>query len=209
MLRTGLARRPRALRTVWSAHASFLAALALLVACGSDPASTDDEAPDGLSTLDVVDVIAPDAVVLDTAPGADADAAAPEDAADAADTAEPDASNGELGDPCTDDADCDSGFCISTFDGRQCTEVCNGECPDGWDCLVLATSGGDFAQLCVPVRGSLCRPCTDDIDCGGFGALCMPLGDGDHCGAPCDEEGACPLGYTCDAAVRDGERVPQ
>ena len=87
MLRTGLARRPRALRTVWSAHASLLAALALLVACGSDPASTDDEAPDGLSTVDAIDVIAPDAVVLDTTSGTDVDAAVPDDAADAADAA--------------------------------------------------------------------------------------------------------------------------
>jgi hypothetical protein len=103
------------------------------------------------------------------------------------------------------DEECDSGYCISTGRGRLCTELCADSCPLGWECRVLANSGGDAVSLCIPPQEVLCESCRADVDCG-RGNLCLVLDDGSFCGTACSAvENNCPTGYTCTpVAAGDG-----
>jgi len=108
---------------------------------------------------------------------------------------------GEPGYPCDSGAMCDSGFCIQTPDGKQCTQVCEEECPFGWGCALYTPSLPDQVFLCVPPAMDLCRPCNLNADCWGNGAdlgqKCIRHGDaGSFCGIPCDKS-ECPAGYAC------------
>jgi len=47
---------------------------------------------------------------------------------------------GEPGYPCQSGQDCDSGFCVTTVEGRQCTVECQEECPFGWECVLHKAS---------------------------------------------------------------------
>jgi hypothetical protein len=108
---------------------------------------------------------------------------------------------GEPGYPCDNGAMCDSGFCILTPDGKQCTQVCEEECPFDWACALYTPSLPDQVFLCVPAAMDLCRPCDLNADCWGNGAdagqKCVRYGDaGSFCGIPC-QDAQCPAGYQC------------
>jgi hypothetical protein len=118
---------------------------------------------------------------------------------------------GETGSGCTSNAECNSGYCINTSEGRVCTEICVDECPLGWECRLLTTSGTDVTSLCVPPSEVLCRSCVADVDCGGLDNLCLVLTDGEFCGTGCDlVANDCPTGYSCEPiAGEGGTEVPQ
>ena len=55
---------------------------------------------------------------------------------------------GEPGCPCDVPDDCNSGYCITTGDGKQCTSTCDSECPQGWRCADVSTN--PMAQVDAP-----------------------------------------------------------
>jgi len=119
---------------------------------------------------------------------------------------------GELGYPCTDNLACNSGFCIQTSDGRQCTRACIDECPENWECR--QSPGQDAIYICLPRFINLCDPCKASADCNGpgqSGNYCLPGGDnGSFCGAGCDSNEDCPNDFTCnDQTLVGGLAVKQ
>jgi hypothetical protein len=122
---------------------------------------------------------------------------------------------GEPGAPCNAPGDCDSGFCIQTPDGKQCTEPCLEECPFGWKCKPLQSTAPDYVFICTPTMVSLCRPCTANDDCMSndtlAGEACVSFGaDGGFCGGECESDVDCPPGYGCkDTSDASGADVRQ
>lgn len=119
---------------------------------------------------------------------------------------------GELGYPCDENLDCNSGFCIQTADGRQCTRACVDECPTNWECR--QSPGQDTVYICLPRFIHLCDPCRESDDCNGpgqSGNYCLPGGDnGSFCGAACESNDDCPESYTCnDQTLVGGLAVKQ
>jgi hypothetical protein len=109
---------------------------------------------------------------------------------------------GEAGYSCETDADCNSGFCIQTNDGLQCTQFCQGECPFDWDCAVHTPSLPDQVFICIPQFVDLCRPCTGNTDCWTNGVdggqSCVSYqGTGYFCGEECATTDDCPTGFDC------------
>ena len=41
---------------------------------------------------------------------------------------------GELGWPCEDNADCNGSWCLTSAEGKLCSQSCTTTCPAGWDC---------------------------------------------------------------------------
>ena len=109
---------------------------------------------------------------------------------------------GEFGAPCEENADCYSGYCILTPDGKVCTQHCVDECPEEWQCVQDVASRPDLIYVCVPEFALLCVPCTQHADCnaGGLetGAGCVDFGAlGGYCGAQCESIDDCPASYDC------------
>ena len=120
----------------------------------------------------------------------------------------PECEEGEgcFGQPCEDNADCISGWCVGHMGEQVCTQECVEECPSGWTCQQVAGGGRDVVFICVSNLASLCKPCDDVADCQNLGKddLCLSYGDvGSFCGGPClpedDPKGGfeCPMGFTC------------
>ncbi len=121
---------------------------------------------------------------------------------------------GGFGFPCTENADCNSGWCIDDgADGAMCTIPCTGDCPEGFECEALPPPFPASISICWPVvleceyvecAGVCCEigeDCFDgecllgvDPDCDG--KMC---GDDDGVGGVCD--GPCP---DPDAKCTDG-----
>ncbi|MFH1531397.1 MAG: cohesin domain-containing protein [Pseudomonadota bacterium] len=105
------------------------------------------------------------------------------------DPEELDASGGFL-DPCEEDGDCASGYCVEVDDGLACTVRCEDqECPEpSWDCV--ETEGG----------GLICVPACEAADCEALGAECgAPEGGCGgvlDCGA-CGPEAICGDDFAC------------
>ena len=99
---------------------------------------------------------------------------------------------GEPGASCGGPAECDSGYCILTADGKKCTTECTDECPFGWKCGPYKPALPDEVYVCSPPFMSLCRPCRVNADCATNGAdlwdACVPLGAvGSFCGGRSEE----------------------
>lgn len=116
---------------------------------------------------------------------------------------------------CDDNADCNSGWCVPTPEGKQCSRPCidKNSCPVGWGCSPIATQGRDTAYICIPVDTDLCRPCAGDSECNQPGAPqaghCMQLGDfGSLCSRTCDTDAACPAGFNCQPVQPKGPNGP-
>ncbi len=106
--------------------------------------------------------------------------------------------------PCAENVDCPSGYCVESADGRTCTRECVSDCPSGWACTSVSGTGSDVVFLCVPRFVTLCMPCTSDSECADGGladGACLDYGHGGRfCGAACSPDAAdCPNGYACDA----------
>ena len=159
-------------------------------ACGG----SDGEASREVVDEDVADVAAPDLVTFEVVEDVAVDAA-PEPP-----------KPGELGWPCDANLDCNSGFCVQTADGRQCTKTCTEACPAGWECR--QSPGQDAIYVCLPRFIHWCDPCRESGECNGAGQsgnLCIPRGDaGSFCGAGCDVDADCPAGAVCDVVTGPG-----
>ncbi len=148
------------------------------------------------------------------------DAASPVDTAAPADLGPPDDdtqwppcdAGDEPGCPCEENADCSSGYCVATADGKVCTETCLSSCPDGWSCTQITNTGTDLTFICVPKYTELCRPCETGADCaqlGDLGGYCLERddGQGSFCSGDCSPDEPCPQGYDCKEVVAAGEPV--
>jgi len=108
---------------------------------------------------------------------------------------------GHAGHPCDGDDECNSGFCISTPDGKKCTCLCEEECPFGWQCVLHTAALPDEVYICAPLFMNLCRPCKANSDCRingvDSGDTCVSYGEpGNFCGGACHDVN-CPQAYEC------------
>ena len=60
-------------------------------------------------------------------------------------------------DPCLDNSDCLSGWCVEHLGEGVCTVACQEECPQGWSCQQVGI-GPDVQYICVSKHANLCRP---------------------------------------------------
>ena len=144
-------------------------------------------------------ITAPDAAAIDgvgtpdAAPRTDGSAVAGD-----ADASAPDAASGGFGAPCAENIDCDSGLCVESYDGKVCTDVCVETCPKGWACQQIAGTPPDVTFACVPTDKDLCKPCDNDVQCGGKEDRCRLVGtSGAYCTTACDLDEDCPGGFVC------------
>ena len=111
--------------------------------------------------------------------------------------------------PCESNEDCESGICVHTRNGMECSIPCVEDCPEGWTCRELP-SGPDQMWACVPDHITLCRPCDGHEVCQQFGfqpgGLCREFGkwEGSFCLTPCSDKVDCPGGYVCQALDGSG-----
>jgi hypothetical protein len=107
--------------------------------------------------------------------------------------------------PCSENRDCDSGFCVEGPNGNICTQTCMfGECPPDFLCAGIVNTYPDVVFVCLPKFSRVCQPCTTDTQCGG--GKCIAMGDGNYCSVPCQVGGdACPAPYECVAADPNDE----
>jgi len=87
---------------------------------------------------------------------------------------------GSMGWPCSTGAECLSGFCIESVEGKICTIQCIEDCPEGFDCLVHQASLPDEVYICTPPLRVLCEP-TEEV-CNG---------KDDDCDEEVDEDAEC------------------
>jgi hypothetical protein len=103
----------------------------------------------------------------------------------------------DLGEPCIQNSDCLSEYCVDGPDGPVCTQECVSSCPNGWICKGVSSisAGADLLFLCVPIGADLCHPCTTDKQC--QGGICATVEGKGGCTIACAEDKECPVGYTC------------
>ncbi len=178
----------------------FVVMAALLGACGGPGETVESEETFDLATAEVAEelrILPQD--ILDEEP-----LVVPEIVA--AETVDADLWSGpgpgEPGHPCEVGADCDSGYCIQTGEGRQCTMTCEEECPFDWLCTLYTPSLPDTLYLCVPAFVEHCRPCYTNADCFSDGVdagqACVVYGEaGNFCGSQCTSDDDCPSGTEC------------
>ena len=108
-------------------------------------------------------------------------------------------------DPCEENGDCLSGWCVEHMGEKVCTSACQSECPPGWSCQQVAGSDPDLVFVCVSDFANLCRPCALGSDCksvGGADDVCVDYGgEGAFCGGLCVDDDDCPWGFSCATAV--------
>ncbi|MBL6974346.1 MAG: putative metal-binding motif-containing protein [Deltaproteobacteria bacterium] len=104
--------------------------------------------------------------------------------------------------PCKENVDCDSGFCIETFDDKECAAFCTTEaCPSGYNCVEVP--GPEPIYICKFLHPRLCKPCKENADCRDdispdSTEVCVSNDpEGRFCGSPCDLDKDCPEGYGC------------
>ena len=115
---------------------------------------------------------------------------------------EPIEPQGNFMDPCLGAQDCDSGFCVQFGPDYVCTQYCAGnDCPSGWSCKNVINSGADVVFICVPDEETLCQPCSNNLDCGQFGDMCIEVGGQMVCGRDCSVSLQCPEDYHCSSVI--------
>ncbi len=183
--------------------ASALALAGALAGCGdgsSTPGVRDSGAPEDTTAVDTVEVTDTEPLLDDTDDAAEdtvevTDAAGSDgvtipDGGDAEDDVDGAADAGLDPVLCTSDADCIGDPCVPlSDDGEQgiCSSYCElaSDCPEGFSCTLLRSTGNDAIRVCLPV--SYCLDRDDD----GYGV-------GPGCEGPdCDDE---------DETVNPGQR---
>ncbi len=184
--------------------------LLLLSACSGTPGSQITQLDSGsLDTQELpypadadasvpVDAVPPDLLDLSF------DLIPPEvDLVDAGPACEP--GSGCFLDPCTDNGQCLSGWCVEHLGEGVCTTTCQEECPLGWECQQYGGSGRDLMFACVSLFTNLCKPCNAAGDCigpGGIQDACVQYGGGtSFCGGSCGPDTPCPAGFSCKEAI--------
>jgi len=121
-------------------------------------------------------------------------------------------------DECTENQECQSGWCVEHMGQKVCTQNCQEECPAGWTCSQVGASGPDVVFICVSNFANLCRPCSEPVDCQGVTGTedaCVVYGAaGAFCGGACDDAlgvgKKCPWGFACLAVTTvDGIELDQ
>ena len=102
----------------------------------------------------------------------------------------------EFGCGCSDNGDCQSGFCVPSSQGFVCTEECLEECSEGWECKGSTGFGVDLIFICLPQSNSTCLPCESDEQCG-EDFECVNFGDGTFCTRKCDNSSDCAGDLVC------------
>jgi hypothetical protein len=109
-------------------------------------------------------------------------------------------------DPCYENRDCLSGYCVPYGDGSVCTLRCLQDCPEGWLCKAVQDTWPDVVFICIPETHRYCEPCQHDVDCAFRGDRCLLAADpseGSYCGIDCSADPeSCPTGSTC-ADIQD------
>lgn len=109
---------------------------------------------------------------------------------------------GGFGYSCEHTADCDSGLCLQTENGKKCSASCSESCQSGYTCGQVVAQGSDIQFVCVSRMLNLCNPCTTNDQCNftkDSNNACISFGDaGSFCGISCSAvSDDCPNGYTC------------
>ena len=156
------------------------------------------------------DSIASDVILVDSGTS---DVSGPADVI-STDAGPSDAGCSEAGCACSDNGQCDSGFCLEVDNGKQCAALCGSGCAQGFACSQVASSGGDIVNVCTPAFPRLCEPCGADSDCnnvlGGTNNRCAPYRDGSNsllgnfCAPACTGPANCPVGYDCQSTTSLG-----
>jgi hypothetical protein len=204
-------------------------ALALLAACGTDPAtrerpSDEDTSADtglGDTTVDPDgsgDTTADTTVDPDGSGDTTADTTVdPDGSGDttADTTVDPDGSGDTTpesfcGDGIVDEGEaCDDGEANSATEPDACRPDCSApRCGDAVrDSGEACDDGGEApldgcaADCTIEVIGDrLCAPCVADADCGPAGYACV-AGTEPYCALDCSSDGACPVGYGCRSTI--------
>ncbi|MGM0576485.1 MAG: MopE-related protein [Myxococcota bacterium] len=144
---------------------------------GEAGSGVDDASADGRDAPDTPTYDVPTGT--DLGPGQDAEQNLPED----------------FGEPCEDNEECLSGFCVQGPDGDVCTKLCSEQCPEGYHCKGVQDAGPDVVFLCLPSLEELCTPCEEDAHCGG--GACLSIDGSSRCAPPCETQEDCPSGYSC------------
>ena len=116
--------------------------------------------------------------------------------------------------PCQSNDECQSGWCVQHLGGGVCSQACQEECPQGWSCQQVAGTDPDVVFICVSDFANLCRPCNSGDNCSSIGGAtdaCIDYGpDGNFCGGPCEADGDCPWGFSCnESATVEGANLKQ
>ena len=117
-------------------------------------------------------------------------------------------------DQCTENNQCQSGWCVEHMSEGVCSRFCQDECPAGWSCQQVAGTFPDLVYVCASEYSNLCKPCADGSDCksvGGMDDVCVDYGEaGSFCGGACIDDQECPWGFTCQQATTvDGLETSQ
>ncbi len=112
-------------------------------------------------------------------------------------------------DPCQENVDCQSAWCVEHLGAGVCTRTCQEDCPPGWLCKQVGAAEPDLTYVCVSQHANLCKPCNDGADCktvGGVDDVCVDYDDeGAFCGGTCAADEDCPWGFSCeDTLTIDG-----
>ncbi|TNF32387.1 MAG: hypothetical protein EP329_10385 [Deltaproteobacteria bacterium] len=168
--------------------------VAALAACGGDDSGSHAGDADDADAVAVDTIVAVDTVTDTWVPG-------------------------ELGDPCDENLDCASGWCVPSAAGLVCTSGCENGCPSGWECGQVTNQATDEVYVCIDPTVSLCQPCETDDDCtvyaAGAGHRCLDSGPaGRFCGKSCSVgDVQCPPGFTCEPEEggegAEGQCVPE
>ncbi len=120
----------------------------------------------------------------------------------------PSACEGEGGcflDPCQENVDCQSAWCVEHLGEGVCTRTCQEDCPPGWLCKQVGAADPDLLFVCVSQHANLCKPCKAGVDCktiGGVDDVCVDYGvEGAFCGGTCAEDANCPWGFACEETL--------
>jgi hypothetical protein len=180
------------------------AAVALVAVACSGATDLTDVFSDSLQPVDDVDAAAPDkSGELDLPVSDEEDSVAIFDLLDVQDVPRNICNEGEgcFLDKCSENTDCQSGFCVEHMGEGVCTQACTEECPPGWSCKQIGSSVPDLVFICVSDYSNLCKPCVASSDCknvGGADDVCLGYGtEGNFCGGMCGNSQECPWGFTC------------
>ncbi|MCB9638836.1 MAG: hypothetical protein H6727_08025 [Myxococcales bacterium] len=111
----------------------------------------------------------------------------------------PDSGTGQIGDPCTQPADCLLGNCVTNAAGKSfCTQTCQDsiQCPSGFTCQDYAN--GRFCLPATTQSGQVGDACPNGAgDCASSICVTDVLKNRTFCTEQCGTEKACPVGFKC------------